>query len=78
LKHAIDPKDRPVAQSVLYFFLGRIDDRTTAEQLMEALKEQGRLINDGNATPLMEACLQEMNAKARMLESAARQVQREK
>lgn len=77
-KHAVDEKDRVLAQSVLYFFLGRIGDATTAEQLKSQLRQQGPLLNSTNATPLMNTCLGEMKAKAQMLETAAHQIQQAK
>lgn len=77
-KHATDEKDRTLGQLLVYFFMGRIDDRTSEDQLKLALGEQRRAINDSNATALMNACLRQMQAKAQMLEVASQKLQQGK
>ena len=73
-KHATEEKVRPIAESVLYFFLGRIDPGTTTGQLKMALLQQGRLINSANATGLFNACLRQVQANGQMLQTAAQQI----
>lgn len=77
-KNATELKDRNLAQATLQFFLGRIDDRTTPQQLRSELHQQGHLITQANATVLMNACLHQMQAKSQMLQSVAEQLQQRK
>lgn len=70
---ATEEKYRSLAQAALYFFMGRIDDRTTPEQLKSALNEQGRVINKDNASELMNSCLRLVQEKSLLLKSAAQQ-----
>src|SRR5438876_964489 len=62
-KHATDEKIRPMAQSVLYFYLGRLDQGMNTGELKLALRQQGRVLNSTNATGLMNACFRQMQAK---------------
>jgi len=77
-KGATDVKDRALAQSSFYFFLGRIDERTTLQQLKSALQQQGHAITKANAVPLMNACFHQMQVKSQMLQSAGQQLQQGK
>ena len=77
-KHATEEKDRSLGQLLVYFFMGRIDDRTNADQLKLELQEHRRVINDSNATALVNACLRQMQAKAQMLEAASQKLQQGK
>lgn len=77
-KHATEEKDRSLGQLLVYFFMGRIDDRTSEDRLKLDLQEQRRAINDSNATALVNACLQEMQSKAQMLEAASQKLQQGK
>lgn len=77
-KHATQEKERTLAQSVLYFYIGRISDRTSLDQLRTELEQQGQALTSTNATPLMNACLREMEMKAQLLQNAAEQLQRGK
>ncbi len=77
-KHATDEKDRSLGQLLVYFFMGRIDDRMNEDELKLALRQQRRVINDSNATALLNACLHEMQAKAQMLEAASQKLQQGK
>lgn len=77
-KHATQEKDRSLGQLAVYFFMGRIDNRTNEDELKLALAEQRRAINDSNATALMNACLHEMQTKAQMLEAASQKLQQGK
>ena len=74
-KHSTGEKERSLAQSALYFFIGRIDDRTTAEQLKLELKQQHQLITGANAAALMNACVRQMQAKSQMLQAVGQQLQ---
>lgn len=74
-KNANDPKDRNLAQLSLQFFLGRIDERTSPQQLKSDLQQKGHLITKTNATSLMNACLHQMQTKSRMLQSVAQELQ---
>ena len=77
-KHATDEKDRSLGQLLVYFFMGRIDDRMSEDRLKLELSERRRAINDSNATALLNACLHEMQAKAQMLEAASQKLQQGK
>lgn len=77
-KHATEQKDRALGERLLYFFMGRIDDRMSAEQLKSALRQQRPAINDTNATGLMNACVHEMQLEAQALEAASQQLQQGK
>lgn len=77
-KHATQEKDRSLGQLAVYFFMGRIDDRMNENELKLALAEQGRAINDSNATALMNACLHQMQTKVQMLEGASQKLQQGK
>lgn len=77
-KRGTEVKDRTLALSSLYFFLGRIDDRTTTQQLKSDLQQQGHTINRANLVSLMNACLHAMQVKFQMLQSASQQLQKAK
>lgn len=77
-KHATEEKDRSLGQLLVYFFMGRIDDRTSEDQLKLDLQQQRRVINDSNATALVNACLHEMQSKAQMLQGASQKLQQGK
>ena len=77
-KHATEEKDRTLGQLLVYFFMGRIDDRMNVDELKSALSEQRRGINDSNATALVNACLRQMQTKAQMLEAASQKLQQGK
>ncbi len=74
-KHATEAKDRDLAQSAFYFFAGRIDERTSPDQLKSAFQQQGRLIKASNVSALMNACLREMQPKLQMIQTVGQQLQ---
>jgi len=76
-KHATEEKDRALGERLVYFFLGRVDDRN-AEELKSALRQQRPAINNTNAAVLMNACVHEMQVKAQMLETASQQLEQGK
>lgn len=69
--------DRTLGERSLYFFIGRIGQQATREQLKLELQQQARLINSSNAMSLMNACIQEMQAKSEMLQSVADQLRQQ-
>lgn len=77
-KRATDLKDRDLAQSSFYFFLGRINERTTLQQLKAELQQQGHAISKADVAPLMNACLHQMQVKSQMLQSAGQELQQRK
>jgi hypothetical protein len=68
---ATDEKARTLARASLYFFMGRVENGTTAAQLKAAFAEQERLINNDNATEVMNSCLKLVQAKSDLLASVA-------
>ncbi len=66
-----DDKDRTLARASLYFFMGRIDNGTTAAQLTAAFAAQERVINNANASEVMNECLKLVQAKSDLLKSVA-------
>lgn len=66
-----DDKDRTLARASLYFFMGRIDNGTTAAQLKAAFAAQERVINNANASEVMNECLKLVQAKSDLLKSVA-------
>lgn len=68
---ATDDKDRTLAKASLYFFMGRVENGTTAAQLKAAFAQQEKLINNGNAGEVMNACLKLVQAKSDLLQSVA-------
>jgi hypothetical protein len=77
-KHATEAKDRDLAQSAFYFFIGRLGDRTTPDQLKSAFQAQERLIKAATVSPLMNACLRQMQQKLQMIQSVGQQLQQAK
>lgn len=68
---ATEDKDKKVAEAALYFFMGRIDERTTSAQLKAQIEQQEHTITNDNAGPLMDACLKLVAAKSQLLASTA-------
>ena len=77
-KGATNPNDRALAQSSLYFFLGRIGDHTTSQQLKSDLEQQRHVITRASLVPLMNACIHIMQTKSQILQLAAQQLQQKK
>lgn len=73
-----DPKKKALAEGVLYFYLGRVDPRSSPLQLKNALKQAGLSLRGVGALPLMNSCLREMETKAQMLQSVGQQLQQGK
>ena len=68
---ATDDKDKTLAKASLYFFMGRVENGTTAAQLKAAFAQQEKLINNANAAEVMNACLKLVQAKSDLLQSVA-------
>ena len=68
---ATDEQNRKIAQASVYFFMGRVENGTTAAQLKAAFAEQERVINNANATEVMNACLKLVQAKSELLQSVS-------
>jgi hypothetical protein len=51
--------------------MGRVENGTTAAQLKAAFAEQERVINNANATEVMNACLKLVQAKSELLQSVS-------
>ena len=73
-----DPKQKSLAEGVLYFYLGRVDPRSSPQQLKSALKQAGVSLRGVGAAPLMNACLREMETKAQLLQTIGQQLQQGK
>jgi hypothetical protein len=68
-KDAKDPKAQQAAQAALYFYLGRVSDSTSAAQLKALFEAQSKTINETNAGPMMNKCVQAIQSKFQLLQS---------
>ena len=73
-----DPKQKTLAQLVLYFYLGRVNPRSSPQQLGVALKQAGTSLRGVGLAPLINACLHEMQQRAETLQSVGHQLQQGK
>jgi len=67
-----DPNKKTLAHDTLLFYLGRLDERTSATQLKAQFEAAAINLKGANATLLMNGCLQELRAKAQVLQSVGR------
>ena len=73
-----DPKAKNLAFQTLYFYLGRIDPRTSEVQLKASLKRAGEALKGVAAGPLMNECAHELQTKAQLLEAVGKDLQQGK
>lgn len=73
-----NPNAKALAERTLYFYLGRLDARVTPQQLKDGLKRSASSLVGANGGLLMNACAHELQEKARMVQSAAQQLQQGK
>ena len=72
-KSAKDSNAQKLAEASLYFYLGRISDRTSATQLKTLFEQQAKTINDANAGTLMNACVKSFESKMNLVQSVSPQ-----
>ena len=73
-----NPNAKALAERILYFYLGRLDVRTTQQQIKDGLKRSASSLVGANGGVLMNACAHELQDKAQMVQSAAQQLQQGK
>jgi hypothetical protein len=74
-KDTKDAAQQKAAEASLYFYLGRVSDRTTAAQLKTLLEAQAKTITDKTAGETMNRCVAAIQSKIQMLQSFARPAQ---
>jgi hypothetical protein len=68
-----DPTAQKAAEAALYFYLGRVSDKTTAAQLKALFEAQAKTLDDKTAGPKMNACVQALQTKVKMMQSLSPQ-----
>ncbi len=69
-KGATDTNQQKAAEASLYFYLGRVSDKTAA-QLKSLLDAQSKLITDKTAGDTMKKCVQAIETKVQLLQTVA-------
>ncbi len=69
-KNATDTNQQKAAEASLYFYLGRVNDKTAA-QLKSLLDAQSKLITDKTAGDTMNKCVQAIETKVQLLQTVA-------
>lgn len=78
VEHETDANRRELAKQTLYFYLGRLGERTSPSQLSAAIKQAAEKLKGANSAQLMNACVHELQTKAQLLQSAGRQIKQAK
>jgi len=78
VQRSTDPKDKTLALQTLYFYLGRVNPQTSAQQFKSALQRTADGLKGVNAAPLMNACVRELQAKVELLQSVGQDLQKGK
>jgi hypothetical protein len=68
-----DANQQKLAESTLYFYLGRIAGQPTTAQMKAVMDQQAKTITDANAGTLMGDCVKPLSAKVQLLQSLAPQ-----
>ena len=66
---AKEEQARKIAEASVYFYLGRIGNAMTTEQLKILLDAQAKTLNPQNASQVMQRCLAAIQTKAEMLKA---------
>jgi hypothetical protein len=66
-----DDNQKKAAEAAVYFYLGRVGDRTTSAQLKTLLDAQSKTITDKTAGTTMNNCVHAIEAKVQLLQSLA-------
>ena len=72
-KQSKDPAAQKMAESSVYFYLGRIASQATAAQMKSLFDQQAKTITDANAGGLMGECVKGVESKIEMMQTLAAQ-----
>lgn len=78
VQHETDANRRDLAKQTLYFYLGRLGERTSQSQLSAALKQAAEKLKGANSAQLMNACVHDLQTRAQLLQSAGQQLKQGK
>jgi hypothetical protein len=71
-QQSTDANQKAHAQNVFFYYFGRLDARSTEAQLRAEVKQAGTMqLNGETAGTLMNSCVQNMQTRAQVLQSAA-------
>lgn len=71
-QQSTDATQKSRAQTVLFYYFGRLDARGSDAQLKADIKQAGTMqLNGETAASLMNSCAQNMQSRAQVLQSAA-------
>lgn len=68
---ATDTNEKKVAESAIYFYLGRIGDGLTPARLKTLLDTETKALSDKTAGTTMDKCVEAIQAKITMMQSLA-------
>ena len=68
-QNAKDANAQKAAMAASYFYLGRIGPQATAAQLRALFESQAKTITETTAGNMMNACVDEIQAKTKLVES---------
>lgn len=71
-----DPERRQVASLSVFYYLGRLDGRLSAEQMKTQLVAQAKTLNPSNAGPVMTACAKRVQEKSAALQALGQQAKK--
>jgi hypothetical protein len=74
VQHETDANRRDLARQTLYFYLGRLGERTSQSQLSTSLKDAAEKLKAANSAELMNACVHNLQTRVQLLESAGQQL----
>lgn len=72
-KQSKDPAAQKMAESSVYFYLGRIGSQATTAQMKALFDQQSKTITDANAGGLMGDCVKGVETKIEMMQTLAAQ-----
>jgi hypothetical protein len=68
-----DADAQKLAEASLYFYLGRIPDRTTPAQLKALFEQQAKTLTDATAGTVMQACVKNLQDKIQLVQGLSPQ-----
>ena len=78
-QQSTDATQKAHAGNVFFYYFGRIDARTSEAQLKAELKQAGATqFTNESASALMNSCVQNMQARAQVLQNATQQLDQHK
>jgi len=69
-----DAAKKQAAVGALFFYLGRLDPAQPQAQLKAQLVAQGKTLNQQNLGPTMNACVQQIGAEQRVMQTISQQL----